>query len=122
MALKLISVVNGNTPEEEYVRIQASADVNIQGYAVVDRTFDENEILSNEFRHIYVFHKLAVKKGDWIRVYSCPGKYKSSINTGKTKTHYLYWGSKTCIWNNNGLDIASLVKIELCNSVQVPKP
>jgi len=122
MALKLISVVNSNTPEKEYVRIQATADTNIQGYAVVDRTFDEDGILSNEFRHIYVFHKLDIKKGDWIRLFSCAGKYNSNVNTGKTHTHNIYWGSKTCIWNDNGLDTASLVKVQLVNSVSVPKP
>ncbi|TCD08602.1 hypothetical protein EZ449_12240 [Pedobacter frigidisoli] len=63
MALKLISVVNGNTPEEEYVRIQVSADINIQGYALVDRSFDENGILSNDSGTSMSFTSSQLRRG-----------------------------------------------------------
>jgi len=121
MSLKIIAVVNGKTPDQEYVRIKAEEDVNAKGYAVVDRTFNTDGSLSNEFRHIYVFHKFSVKKGDWIRLHTGKGNYNTSTNDDKTViTHHVYWGSSECAWNNNGEDTASLIKYALINSVKVP--
>jgi len=121
MSLKIIAVVNGKTASEEYVRIQAQADTNAQGYAVVDRTFDQDGTLSNEFRHIYVFHKFDVKKFDWVRLHTGPGTYSTAQNKEKTvTTHHVYWGAKECVWNNNGGDKASLIRYTIVNIVDVP--
>jgi hypothetical protein len=94
MSLKIIAVVNGKTPDEEYVRIKAEEDINIKGYAVVDRTFNTDGSHSNAFRHIYVFHKFSVKKDDWIRLHTGKGNYHTNTNDDKTIiTRQVYWAS-----------------------------
>lgn len=122
MSLKINSVINASTPNGEIVWLQASEKVNLKGYAVVDRTFDTDGSISNEFRHIFVFPKLDLKKDDWIRLSTGNGKYYTYQNPGnETETvHCFYWQSDKCVWNNNGGDTASLIKFNLVNSVTVP--
>ena len=35
MSLRLVNVLNGSTPDEECVRFRVGADMNLQGYALV---------------------------------------------------------------------------------------
>jgi hypothetical protein len=123
MSFNLHSVVNGTTPENEYVWLQVTEELNIKGYALIDRTFDSDNILSNEFRHIFVFPSLKIGKNDWVRLYTCNGTYSRQKVDGKENfIHNFYWGSTHCIWNNNGQDIATLLKYEKVKSVKVPVP
>lgn len=123
MSLKIVRVVNESDPEVEYVVLTTSTDINIKGYALMDSTFNNKGKLSNEYRHIYEFPDLDIKKGDFIRVYSGTDKpYKANDNKADTKTHYLYWGSKGFIWNDNGRDMVRLIKIEPIDSKKVEKP
>lgn len=122
MSLKIHSVENANDPSKEFVRLLATEKVNLKGYAIVDRTFEQDGSLSNEFRHIYVFPKLELKKDDWVRLYTGIGKYhthKNSKNENET-VHNLYWQSEKCVWNNNGGDTATLIKYTVEGSKVVP--
>jgi hypothetical protein len=120
MGLKIITVNNSNKADSEYVSLRTDEDINTAGYALVDRTFDANGKVSNEFRHIFVFPNLKIKEGDFVWVHTGKGTYKSNPNQGKTTTHHLYWGSDDCVWNDKGGDIASLITYKLVNSVTVP--
>lgn len=51
MSLKLIRVDNSKIPQKERVVLRAAQEVDLKGYAVVDRTFDPKGKVSNEFRH-----------------------------------------------------------------------
>lgn len=121
MSLKIHSVVNGKTAGQEIVWLNTTEQVNLKGYAVVDRTFNASEQLSNEFRHIFVFPEKIIARTDWVRLYTGVGSYsKHPTSDGKGFIHSFYWGSGECVWNNNGKDIASLIKYQLTNSVVVP--
>jgi hypothetical protein len=121
MSLKLHSVVNGSTPNAEHVWALATGSTNLSGYAIIDRTFDNSTELSNEFRHIFIFPKLQIADGDWVRLYTGKGTYgKQKANGSTAYVHNFYWGSGTCVWNNTGGDIATLLEIKLVNSVIVP--
>ncbi|WP_284653536.1 hypothetical protein [Flavobacterium terrisoli] len=120
MSLKIISVVNASKPEGEFVRLYASAKMNAKGYALVDRTFDSDGTISNEFRHIYVFPNIELKAKDWIRLYTGNGKYKTVENTDGSNIHLLYWNSNECVWNDKGGDTATLIKYTVENKVIVP--
>ena len=121
MSLKIESVVNGESPDAEYVRIKVLDTVNIEGYAIVDRTFDAKGNLSNEFRHIFVFPSTVVEKGDWIRLYSGKNAYKAVRNLQDTASiHKFYWGADNCVWNNNGGDRATLIRYSVIDGVDVP--
>ena len=91
--------------------MNASAEVNLQGYAVVDRTFDAKGKVSNEFRHIFVFPSLKVAKDQLVYLYSGTGKYKKAIlRSTKAVIHKLYWESDHCVWNDIGGDTATLIR------------
>ncbi|NCD70962.1 hypothetical protein [Mucilaginibacter agri] len=114
------SVINGSKPVEELVILTATGNINTKGFALVDRTFDEDGKVSNEFRHIFVFPSLEVKAGE--RVVVCTAKGKSGPKTldNGEKIHALYWGSDDCVWNDNGGDTATLINFVQVNSKIVP--
>lgn len=62
MALQITKVINGDTPSEEKVWIKATSAMNTKGYAIVDRTFDKNGKVTNEFRHIYILPDIALEQ------------------------------------------------------------
>jgi hypothetical protein len=116
-------VVNASTPQQEYIWLVSDEAVDLWGYAVVDRTFDSNGKVSNEFRHIFVFPPMKVAKGEWVRLYTSASSYKLSSGTVNGRTvniHNFYWGSQTCVWNDKGGDKASLIRWNLVNDVTVP--
>ncbi|OXA84862.1 hypothetical protein [Flavobacterium hercynium] len=121
MSLNLIRVKNGSTPNEEYVSLRAKSDLNLKGYAIVDRTFDDNEQVSNEFRHIYVFPSWDVKEGDYVRLYTGKSKGNKTLETETgTIFHVFFWQSDECVWNDNGNDRASLISYKFLKMVNVP--
>lgn len=121
MSITLLSVVNSEKPADEYVRLKATAKVNLAGYAIVDRTFDEAEDVSNEFRHIFIFPELEIEKGDYVRLYTGSGRYKKLKNTnGPGHVHLLYWQSEKCVWNDKSQDTATLIKYSVVGQVKVP--
>lgn len=121
MALKLINAQNGSKPNQEWVVLKVTAPFKTKGYAVVDRTFDEEGRLSNEFRHIYILPDLNIQEE--MNIYIHTGKGTDGIATyPKTGNKYynLYWGSDTCIWNDKGGDTATLISFVVVNSIKVP--
>ena len=120
MDLKIHSIVNAKTPSEEIVWLVASSDVNLKGYALVDRTFDKDGDVSNEFRHIFIFPDLKISKGDFVKLCTGEGKYSKSVTTGGIPIHKLYWQASSCVWNDKGGDTASLIKYEPIHSKIVP--
>ena len=110
----------GGVPEEEYVQIFALGDVNLAGYALVDRTFDSEGVVSNEFRHIFVFPSLSVEAGDTVYVYTGCGTNGPFIGDGGSTVHLLYWGAKHCVWNNRGGDSATIIRYTVEASGSVP--
>jgi hypothetical protein len=113
-------VINGSKPENEFVIFAAIGDFNTKGFALVDRTFDEDGRLSNEFRHIYVFPEVKLKAGDRIVLCTGAGEDGTKKLPNGTKFHGLYWGAKECVWNDKGGDTATLISFALVNSKTVP--
>lgn len=121
MALKLYSAANGSTPDAEYILAQAKGATNLGGYAIIDRTFTQDDTVSNEFRHIYVFPSTQLADGDWVCLYSGKGtNRREKLKDSDKYMYFFYWGASTCVWNNNGGDTATLLEIKLVNSIPVP--
>ncbi|MCD9017518.1 hypothetical protein [Parachryseolinea silvisoli] len=122
MSLTLHSVVNGTTPQAEFVWIRVDVDVNTRGYALVDRTLTADGQVSNEFRHIFVFPNLAVRRGDWIRLFTGTGNFSRNEADGSPGNfiYNLYWGANACVYNNRGGDIVTLLRYTTINQVTVP--
>ncbi|MDR6761827.1 hypothetical protein J2Y38_002036 [Flavobacterium sp. 2755] len=119
MSVNLHSVDNAEKPQSEFVWIEATAKTNMKGYALVDRTFNSSDKVSNEFRHIFIFPDLEVEKGEWIRICTGNGKYEKVKSTSGAYVHKLFWNSSECVWNNNGGDTATLIKYSVIKSVKV---
>jgi len=123
MSLKIDSVINASDPNKECVVLTTISDLNLKGYALVDRTFDEDGKVSNEFRHIYIFPDLAIKSNDVVGVFTGVPTDKipavAKRKKGEGNIYRLYWQSDSCVWNDAGGDTASLIKYDLINSVTV---
>ena len=122
MGLKIHSVNNSKSVQGEFIWIKVTENVNIEGYAIVDRAFNGEENLSNQFRHIYVFPSLDVDKDDWVRLWTGKGNYrKMKVPDDEGFMHDLYWGSEHCVWNDSGEDIATLIKYSVVNSIRAKR-
>ena len=107
MDIELIGIRNAGESRERLL-IRVVNDCNLRGYMVIDNTYDENGILSNVHRHVYVFPDYDVARGDIVRLYTCRGRDKSTEGTfGKTEKviyHNFYWGfdDDSTVWNKEG--------------------
>ncbi len=114
MDLKILEIQK----EKEYVLFRVERDQNLWPYILFDATFDETGQSSNINRHSFIFPNLNVKRGDFIVLYTCKGKYETFVNKTGSRTHKLYWGFESNIWNN-GCDEALLVKVDDFKKVKV---
>ncbi|OXG00025.1 hypothetical protein BC749_108142 [Flavobacterium araucananum] len=120
MSLNLLGVENATKPDDEYVILQATAKISLKGYAIVDKTFNPNEKVSNEFRHIFFFPDVVVEKDDLIALCTGKGEYERERLSNGSFTHQFYWQSSECAWNDNGDDNASLINYTILKVVPVP--
>lgn len=120
MSISLHSVINSDKPEKEFVWLIVKEKTKLGGYAIVDRTFDENEKVSNEFRHIFIFPNIEVEKGDLVRLWTGEGTYKKNRREKEPgNIHELYWQSGKCVWNDKSRDTATLIKFSVEGKVKV---
>jgi len=120
-AFEIIYLINGSTPNEERVWLKAKEAINTKGFALIDRTFDENNNLSNEFRHIYVFPEFELAKDQMAVVRTGKGTNEFRKFTDVDEKYLaLYWGADECVWNDKGGDTATLINFVIVNSVKVP--
>lgn len=122
MSLIIVKIENGSKPDSETIWLKATDNINTKGYAIVDRTFDSDGKISNEFRHIYVLPSIDLKKNEIVIIFVGCGQYKKIKFTDVDKYyHACYWGSKHCILNNNGGDTISLIKYSVIDFEIAPK-
>ena len=114
MDLKILDIKK----DKEYVLFRAEKDQNLWPYILFDATFDETGLSSNINRHSFIFPNLNVKRGDYIVLYTCKGEYETFVNKTGSRTHKLYWGFESNIWNH-GCDEALLVKVDDFKKVKV---
>lgn len=127
MPLKIKLPKNSPEPNDEVIFLTTDEDVNLKGYAIVDRTFDDSGKPSNEFRHFYAFPDYELKKNDVAALVTGTGsaKPKPVFKKGSSviiayHIHIFYWGSAECVWNDNGGDTATLIKYTVEDQCTVP--
>ena len=59
-------------------------------------------------RHVYAFSNVAVKKDDYVVLYTKVGNAVVQKNADGTTSYFFYWNMQSHIWNNEQ-DIAYLV-------------
>lgn len=126
MSLKISSALNSSDPDKESILLEAIESVNLGGYAVIDKTFDDNGNTSNEFRHFFPFPKFQLEKGDIIALItgmettSHPAFKNTSTNKVIGIKKYFFWNSAECVWNNAGGDKASLIRYTIESQKEIP--
>lgn len=115
MDLKLVKIADGNTNDERLI-IRAMRPCNLNEYIVLDTTFDEDGIVSNKHRHVFIMPDISVNAGDFIWLYTHQGTYHTHNNDSRTITHNIYWGLETHVWNNDG-DRAYLIHYDDWGSI-----
>lgn len=110
LALKILGVHNQGNQLEEFVLLQALADVDIGPYGIADSTYVSASTISNRLRHTYWFPDKKVSKGALILLRTCEGK-DGPIKYGDQPAHRFFWGLKTSVWNDTG-DCAVLLRID----------
>ena len=116
MDLQLIKIADRGNDNERLI-MKAIRKCNLNEYIVLDTTYDENGIVSNKHRHVFIMPNINVNEGDFIWLYTCEGKYHTHSNNSKTITHNLYWGLDIHVWNNDG-DKAYLIHYDDWNSIE----
>ena len=107
MDLQLINISDRDNDDERLI-IKVIRKCNLNEYIVIDTTFDEEGIVSNKHRHVYIMPDIDVEEGDFVWLFSKEGVYQTHKNTSHTITHKLYWGLGVKVWNNEG-DTAYLI-------------
>jgi hypothetical protein len=111
MKIKIHSIENKGDLDSEVVWLDVVEDVTDLGYYMVcDTTYTDDNHISNELRHAYWFPTKAVKKGDWIALYTKNGTNGTSSNKRETTTHKFFWKLGRTVWNKDG-DCAVLFQL-----------
>lgn len=115
MDLKLVTIADSGNDKERLI-MKAVRACNLNEYIVLDTTYDEDGIVSNKHRHVYIMPDINVNEGDFIWLYTKKGTYHTHNNKSKTITHNIYWGLDIHVWNNDG-DKAYLIHYDDWGSV-----
>lgn len=113
MSLEIRSIHNNGNASEEYIILQATKQINLNNYAVVDRTFDENGNVSNIFRHFYRFPSQIVQQNEYVSLRTNKGTYvRGTLDDNISTVHRFYWGSDAAIWNDGNIESAEVLRVE----------
>lgn len=122
MSLEIININNKGTASEEYILLKAAKTINLNNYAVVDRTFDEEGNVSNIFRHFYRFPSQQVKEGEYVSLWTKKGTYQYGTTTEGNPVHRFYWGSDAAIWNDANIESAEVLRVETVSRKSTGNP
>ena len=111
MSLKIDTLKKDGDAEKEYIKLKATADVDIGNYAIIDKTFNNNGSVSNVHKHFYRFPSKVIKKGEFVTLRTGKGKNIELITTNGVKVHRCYWGSDAAFWNDSNTEKAELLKV-----------
>lgn len=110
MSLRINNLIKDGDADKEYILLIATADVNINNFAIVDKTFNPNGTVSNVHKHYYRFPSKDVKKGEYVSLRTGVGKDNEGT-IDKVKVHRFFWGSKAAFWNDKNTEKAELLKV-----------
>lgn len=101
MDVKISRILDRGTDEERLVLIVFS-NCDLNEYIVFDTTYDEDGVISNRHRHLYVFPPTEVEANDTVVLYTRRGTYSTIYNDNGTTSHFFYWNLDIHVWNNEG--------------------
>ena len=110
MSLKIYNLKKDGDASKEYILLEATEDVDIGNYAIVDRTFSQEGNVSNVHKHFFRFPSKSVKKGEYVALKTGKGTSNKGTLNG-TVVHIFYWGSNVAFWNDKETERAELLKV-----------
>lgn len=111
MSLKISTLQKDGDASNEYILLEATEDVNIGNYAIVDRTFNKNGKVSNVHKHFFRFPSRTVKKGEYVSLRTGKGTPVVGETNRGDKVYRYFWGSDAPFWNDNEIEKAELLKV-----------
>ena len=119
MSLKICNLKKDGDSSKEYILFEATEEVNLSNYAVVDRTFDKDGQVSNIHKHFYRFPSLVIKKGEYVSLRTNKG-VNTKVNTKELGVvHRFYWGSDAPFWNDNEIEKVELLRVKIVETFEV---
>lgn len=111
--IEIITLISDGDATKEYILLKALEDVNINDYAVVDKTFNNKGNVTNVHRHFYRFPKKDIKKDEYISLRTGEGSNELGVLKDlKTPVHRFYWQSNAPIWNDKDAERAELLYVK----------
>lgn len=122
MDVRIVKISDQGAYDKEYVWLKADQDCDLGDYILADSTYSAAGQPSNKARHVFFFPTREVKKGEFISLWTKPGKNVMGKSTEGDTVHRFFWGLKESIWNDTG-DCAYLMKAPRSErkAYQVPK-
>lgn len=111
MSLEIIKLQKDGDANNEFIMLEAIADVDLVHYAIIDRTFDKDGNLSNVHRHFFRFPSKKIKSGEYVVLCTGKGKQREVELDGGKLCHLFYWGSDSPFWNDDEVEQAELLYI-----------
>lgn len=120
MSLRIYSLKNHGNAGQEYICLDVLEDCNLGDYAIADSTYGEKGKVSNKWRHLYWFKNQAVKKNDFVVLYTRKGAntvrdFERGTEKLTVKVYDLFWNSDAPIWNDD-IDCAALIRLSVVDS------
>jgi hypothetical protein len=118
MSLKIIKIDKDGDQNKEFILMEATANINLSSYAIVDRTYNPDGTVSNVHRHFYRFPAKNVEKGDFVAITTGKGNNRTTDANG-TPIHRFFWGAEAPFWNDDQVERAEVLKVETVSGMVV---
>jgi hypothetical protein len=109
MKLKVDSINNRGTLNEEHISLNVLQNCNLSHYMVMDTSFGQGGGISNEHRHVKWLPPYDVTAGMMVALWTGSGVDRVEVQGG-IKWQFVFWNSGSHIWNNDG-DAAVLLEL-----------
>lgn len=112
MSLKINSLKKDGNALKEYLLLEATENINLSDYAIVDRTFDADGNVSNLFKHFFRFPPIMLNKGEQVLLFTGKGINGKGLRRGSgILVHSIYWGSDAPVWNDANTESVEVLKV-----------
>lgn len=107
MKLSIVSVKGAGDLKSERLLLKVRDDTDVGDYFVADTAYQGEGQVSSKLRNVLWLPDREVGRGDLVVIYTKSGADKSRDNEGGGRTHFLYWGLKSAIWDRE--DVAAVL-------------
>jgi hypothetical protein len=100
MSLRITHVRENGDIEKERVVMRAESDTDVGSYIMLncDR-ISEEQVESGDIPSSYWFEDKAIKKGDFVVLYTKAGQSSEKTNESGFTSHFFYWNRSTTMWS-----------------------